>query len=83
MTAFAAKSMLEKVQSISRKLKDAGIWHEVRAHRQDGLSIVARVPQAYWEIDVLDDGSVDVEEFRSNGLSGSSDQIDRLLASQA
>lgn len=83
MTAFAAKSMLETVNSISRKLKDAGIWHEVRAYRQDGLSIVARVPQAYWEIDVLDDGSVDVEEFRSNGLSGSPDQIDRLIASQA
>jgi hypothetical protein len=83
MTEFTAKSMLERVQSISQRLKDAGIWHEVRAYRQDGLSIVARVPQAYWEIDVLDDGSVDVEEFRSNGLSGSSDQIDRLIASQA
>ena len=44
------------------------------------MSLLVNEPGHYWEIDVLEDGSVDVEEYVSQGLSEDPmGDIDRLI----
>jgi hypothetical protein len=62
-----ASELVQRVWSIRKQLDDALIWNEVRMFRLDGVTILAHVPGAYWEIDVLEDGSVDFEVFKSVG----------------
>ena len=51
----SAKDLMVRLWDTSERLKSAGIWHEIRGFRQDGVSILAHVPGEYWEIDFLED----------------------------
>lgn len=76
----AASAMLDRVWKISKRLDQAGISHERHLYRYDGVSILAHVPGQYWEIDILDDGSVDLEVYKSVGLSeDSTAELDQLI----
>jgi len=55
------------LMELIRELKEAKIFFELSHHRDDGISILATVPGERWEIDVLDDGEVDFERFKSDG----------------
>lgn len=72
--------LLKKAHGLSERLNAAGIWNEVRLFREDGLTVLAHVPGEYWEIDLLADGTVDVEVFRSKGELESESAIERLIA---
>ena len=48
-------------------LEAAAIPFTVSRYRDDAVSIHAVVPGERWEIDVLDDGTVDFERFVSDG----------------
>ena len=80
MTGFSASELLRNAQALSRKLDDAGIWNEIRIFREDGLTVLARVPGEYWEIDLLEDGTTDVEVLRSTGELESEVSIERLIS---
>lgn len=58
---------LKKLLALSDQLKTAGIHHDVTRYREDGVSIIASVPGERWEIDVLDDGEIVVEVYKSQG----------------
>jgi hypothetical protein len=58
---------LKKLLALSDRLKSANIHHEVTRYREDGVSIIATVPGERWEIDVLDDGEIVVEIYKSQG----------------
>jgi len=55
------------LMDLIRELKEAKIHFELSHHRDDGVSILATLPGERWEIDVLDDGEVDFERFKSDG----------------
>jgi len=74
-----AEELLRKVWRVSERLEAKKIWHEIRAHRYDGVTILAHVPGQYWEIDFLEDGSVDVEVFRSSQTLEDESAIERLI----
>jgi hypothetical protein len=57
----------ETLQAIFRSLDTAAIHYTVARYRDDAVSIRATVPGERWEIDVLDDGSVDFERFIADG----------------
>ena len=76
---LTAEQLLEKVWSVSERLKAHRIWHEVRVHRHDGVTILAHVPGEYWEIDFLEDDRVDVEVFRSTQPLEDESAIERLI----
>jgi hypothetical protein len=80
MTGLSASELLRNAQALSRKLDDAGIWNEIRIFREDGLTVLARVPGEYWEIDLLEDGTTDVEVLRSTGELESEVSIERLIS---
>ena len=72
--------LLKKAHSLSERRNAAGIWNEVRLFREDGLTVLAHVPGEYWEIDLLADGSTDVEVFRSKGELEVESAVERLIA---
>lgn len=55
--------------AIRERLKDADIHFSTTSYRDDAISLLVNVPGEYWEIDVLRDGSVDVEVYASRGIS--------------
>jgi hypothetical protein len=76
-----APSKLDRLWELSRRLTEAGISHETVVYRDDAVSIVANVEGEYWEIDFLDDGTVDVEIYVSRGLEEEPlAAIERLIA---
>ena len=65
---------------IRERLKAADLHFTTTSYRDDAISLLVNVPGQYWEIDVLADGSVDVEVYASRGLSEDPwAAIDRLI----
>lgn len=54
-----------------KRLHDANIPHSLADNREDAVTVIAYAPGEYWEIDFLSDGDVDVERYRSQGVSDS------------
>jgi len=77
---LSASELLQQAHALSKKLENAGIWNEIRAFREDGLTVLARVPGEYWEIDLLEDGTTDVEVLRSTGELEDEFSIERLIS---
>jgi hypothetical protein len=57
----------EKLLDLVDRFEEAGIWYTLAHHRPEAIMIQTAAPGERWEIEVLDDGSVDVEIFRSDG----------------
>jgi len=62
-------NMFDVFKSIKEQLDAANIYYDTRAYRDDAFSFLVHVLGEYWEIDVREDGSVDVEVFRSEGMA--------------
>lgn len=77
---MTAADLLQRAHALSKRLEDAGIWNEIRFLREDGLTVLARVPGEYWEIDLLEDGATDVEVFRTAGDLEDESSIERLIS---
>jgi hypothetical protein len=75
-----ASELLRRVYALSQRLHDSGIHNEIRAFREDGLTVLAHVPGEYWEIDLLEDGTTNVEVFRSTGEMEDESAIERLIS---
>jgi hypothetical protein len=58
---------LKKLAQIEQALSKARIHHVRNDYREDAVSVFATVPGQRWEIDVMDDGEVEVEVFKSDG----------------
>ena len=56
-----------KFMRIVRSLEVAQIHFRVDYHRYDAITVEAVVPGERWEIDILDDGTVDFERFVTTG----------------
>ena len=72
--------MLAVFTDIRERLDAAELRHTSSVYRDDAISLLVHEPGEYWEIDVLQDGSVDVEVYASTGLSDDPwAAIDRLV----
>ena len=78
--AMTAAELLQRAHALSKRLENAGIWNEIRFFREDGITVLARVPGEYWEIDLLEDGATDVEVFRTAGEIDDETSIERLIS---
>ena len=61
--------MFEVFNAIRERLQAADLSFTSAAYRDDAMSLLVNEPGHYWEIDVLEDGSIDVEIYSSQGLS--------------
>jgi hypothetical protein len=62
-----------------RRLTEARIPYTLRHSRDDAVMVEVVVPGERWEVDFLEDGDVDVEVFRSSGVTAADGLIDRLI----
>src|SRR5438034_737788 len=69
-----------RLMKIIRALEEARIHFNVTRYRRDAVSIQATVPGERWEIDVLEDGSVEFERFVSAGGVTGKTELKRAIA---
>ena len=77
---LSASELLRSAYALAKQLEEADIWNEIRFFREDGITVLARVPGAYWEIDLLEDGTTVVEVLRSSGDLEDESSIERLIS---
>jgi hypothetical protein len=77
---MTAAELLQRAHALSKKLENAEIWNEIRFFREDGITVLARVPGEYWEIDLLEDGTTNVEVLRSTGDLEDESSVERLIS---
>jgi hypothetical protein len=64
-------------------LRDGKIFYRLSQHRDDAIMVEVAVPGERWEVEFLEDGSVEAEVFRSDGEIRSESAIDELLRRHA
>jgi hypothetical protein len=69
----------DKLLSILTRLDDARIKYDLGHYRPDAVTISLAVPGERWEIEVLGDGEVEVEVFRSDGTIFDENKIGDLF----
>lgn len=62
---------IQEIVAFLGKLSDNGIYSRLAANRADAISIEVTVPDERWEIDFLEDGTIEIEVFKSIGMFGS------------
>ncbi len=72
---------LEHLSEVVARLRDAKIHHQLRHTREDAVSVDVAVPGERWELDFLQDGTVEVEIFRSDGQIHEESKLTELFAS--
>ena len=70
----------DKLSHLLARLQGARIYHQLRDTRENAVSVDVAVPGERWEIDFLDDGSIEVEVFRSDGAIHSAAKLDELVS---
>jgi hypothetical protein len=71
---------LSELLELLRRLKVARIYFELGQVRDEAVMITACVPGERWEIEYMEDGSVEIEVFRSNGEIQGAEALDDLFA---
>jgi hypothetical protein len=52
-------------------------WYRIERHRV-AIMVVVHPPGEYWEIEFMDEGGIEIERFRSNGVIGDERLLDDL-----
>lgn len=68
------------LHALLTRLQRASIHHAVRHDREGAVSIDVAAPGERWEIDVLEDGSVEIEVFKSDGTIFGEPKLKDLFA---
>lgn len=53
--------------SFLQDLRDVKLHYELAHHRDEAIMVIVSVPGERWEVEFAEDGSVEVEVFRSDG----------------
>jgi hypothetical protein len=53
--------------SFLNDLRKGKIYYRLSQHRDDAIMVEVTVPGERWEVEFLDDGSVEAEVFKSDG----------------
>lgn len=69
---------LAEILAFIAKLDSKNIHYTLASYRKNALMVTVAVPGERWEIEYMDDGTVQIERFRSDGNIGGRDQLDEL-----
>jgi hypothetical protein len=67
------------LMSFLSDLREAKIHYDLGQQRDDAILVQVAVPGERWEVEFLEDGSVEVEVFRTDGQIRDSSALDELL----
>ena len=68
-----------RLLSFLNELRKGKIHYRLDQHRDDAIMVEVAVPGERWEVEFLDDGSVEAEVFRSDGTIHGSSALEDLL----
>ena len=62
-----SQAPFDKLTTFLKHLEVAHLHYTLASHRDDTIMVLVTVPGERWEVEFLDDGSIEVERFISNG----------------
>jgi hypothetical protein len=68
-----------RLLSFLNGLRDGKIFYRLSQHRDDAIMVEVTVPGERWEVEFMEDGTVEAEVFRSNGEIHGEEVLDDLL----
>lgn len=74
------KNAFEILISFLARLKDAHINYFLQQTRDEAIMVMIAVPGQRWEVEFFQDGSVEVEVFKSNGEIHNESKLEELFA---
>lgn len=74
------KTTTDTLYALLDRLRQARIHYRVRDDREGAVSIDVTVPGERWEIDVLADGTVEIEIFTSDGTIHDAGKLEELFS---
>ena len=63
-----------------RELRIRKLHYSIDVARDDAVMVTVAVPGELWEVEFLEDGTVDVERYRSDGTISGREVLPELLA---
>jgi hypothetical protein len=70
---------LKDINEFLNILEKNKIFYRLNKIRSDGILIEVAVPGQRWEIEYMDDGTIEIEKFISDGSLYGSEELDVLL----
>jgi hypothetical protein len=71
---------LPRLLDLLRRLREAKIPYTLEYSRENAVTVIARSPGEYWEIDFPEDDEINVERFRSDGEIHDESMLKELFA---
>ena len=75
-----SKEQVTRLHELERILREAMIHCVRRDYRPDAISLFVTVPGQRWEIDIMEDGEIEWECFRSNGHIGDESELKEAIS---
>ncbi len=72
--------LFNKLLSFLQKLEEAKIDYTINHYRDEAIMITVAIPGERWEIEFLNDGSIEVEKFISEGNIFDEKALEELLS---
>ncbi len=69
----------DNLHLLLNRLRRAKIHHVVRHDREGAVTIDVAVPGERWELDILEDGTVEIEMFKSDGTIHGESKLQELF----
>ncbi|MDZ7961873.1 MAG: hypothetical protein RMY34_29020 [Aulosira sp. DedQUE10] len=73
------RSIFDKLILFLQSLEKQKISYTIMHHRDESIMVAVAVPGERWEIEFLNDGSIEIEKFISNGDIHGEEAIDELF----
>ncbi len=70
---------LSSLINLLDSLESAKIYYTLRHTQENAISVDVTVPGERWEIDYYNDGSIEIEIFKSNGLIHDRNKLNELF----
>ena len=67
-----------KLLAFLDQLERETVWYRLE-HVRDSIMVMVSVPDERWEVEFFEDGTVEVERFRSSGTIEGEDALDMLI----
>lgn len=71
---------MQPLLTFLRRLSEAKIHHQLTHVRDEAIMVEIAVPGERWEVEVIEDGEVEVEVFRSDGEIRGAEMLDDLFS---
>jgi hypothetical protein len=74
------ENYLAELLGFLQKLQGVKIHYRLEHYRDEALMVLIAVPGQRWEVEFLEDGSVEVERFLSAGKIEAGEALDELFS---